>query len=108
MKVIKNYWGCKIAQEKSETEFKEHIENNEIKKVFIGFKEIKNFKILIEEDGRMILRYALRKNANLKYYANLLNHSIAVNKEKSVFLQDANYLDFKSRTLTNETINLLS
>ena len=85
----------------------EHVKKFELKTVFIGFKQIKNFKIEIENE-RMILRYALVKNASLKYYCNFLNHSIAVNKETIVFLQDKNYQDFKNRILTKETINILN
>ena len=107
MKIIKSYWASKEEQIISEGEFVNHIKNQEIKKVFIGFKEIKNFKIEIQ-DERMILRYALVKNASLKYYCNLLNHSIALNNNTAVFLQDKNYQDFKNRILTKETINILN
>ena len=70
-------------------------------------KQIKNFKIEIE-NGRMILKYALVKNASLKYYCNFLNHSIAVNKETIVFLQDKNWTDYDNKILTQETLTLLN
>lgn len=107
MEIIKNYWGSKEEEEKSENQFLNHIGSHEIKKVFIAFEEIKNFKISIEKN-RMILRYALRKNAKLKYYVNLLNHSIAVNKNNAVFLEDINYIDYENGVITKETLNLLN
>lgn len=108
MEIIAHYWGNQKEQDISEKAFLEHIKKFEIKTVFIGFKQIKNFKIEIEEDGRMILRYALVKNATLKYYCNFLNHSIAVNKETAVFLQDKNWIDYKNQILNSETLNLLN
>ena len=107
MKIIKSYWANKEEEINSETKFSQHIEKQEIKKVFIGFKQIKNFKIETE-NGRMILRYALVKNARLKYYCNFLNHSIALNNNTAVFLQDKNWKDYKNGTITQETINLLN
>ncbi len=107
MKIINSYWANKEEEIKSETEFSQHIKKQEIKKVFIGFKEIKNFKVEIENE-RMILRYALVKNARLKYYCNFLNHSIALNNNTAVFLQDKNWIDYKNRILNKETINLLN
>ena len=107
MKVIKGYWSDKIQEEKSEFEIKNHIKNNTIKNVFVGYKEIKNFKISIDQNNRFLLRYALRKNASLKYYCNLLAQSVAVNNETMVFLWDDNYLDFKNRTVNETTLNLL-
>jgi hypothetical protein len=74
MKIIKNYWSDKAEEIKSENDFLTHIQSQPITKVFIGFKEIKNFKIEII-DGRMILRYSLKKAFNLKYYCNLLSTS---------------------------------
>lgn len=107
MKIIKHYWANKEEEIKSETEFAKHIEKQEIKKVFIGLKEIKNFKIETE-NGRMILRYALVRNARLKYYCNFLNHSVALNNNTAVFLQDKNWENYKSGIITQETINLLN
>ena len=107
MEIISSYWSNKSEQEISENAFLEHVKKFELKTVFIGFKQIKNFKIEIE-NGRMILRYALVKNASLKYYCNFLNHSIAVNKETIVFLQDKNWIDFKNQILNKETLNLLN
>ncbi|AKG94252.1 hypothetical protein AVT43_gp78 [Polaribacter phage P12002L] len=106
-KVIKNYWADKIQEKISENEFKNHIESNEIKKCFVGFKEIKNFNISIKED-RMYLSYGLRKNSKKNYYANFLNHSIVLKNDVVVFLQDKNYDDFKERILNKETINILN
>ena len=107
MQIIKSYWGNKREQEISENMFFNHINKFELKTVFIGFKQIKNFKIEIEKD-RMILRYALVKNASLKYYVNLLNHSMVVNNETVVFLQDKNWIDYKNQILNRETLNLLN
>lgn len=106
MNIIASYWSDKKAQEISENLFSEHVKKFELKTVFIGFKQIKNFKIETE-NGRMILRYALVKNASLKYYASLLNHSMAVNKETVVFLQDKNWIDYKNQIINEETLNLL-
>lgn len=106
MKIISSYWSNKKQQEISENEFSKHIENYKIEKVFIGFRQIKNFKIEIENE-RMILRYSLVKNASLKYYANFLNHTIAVNKNTAVFCQDKNWLDFDNQILNNDTLTLL-
>ena len=106
MKIISSYWASKNEEEISENAFSEHVKKFELKTVFIGFKQIKNFKIEIE-NGRMILRYALVKNASLKYYCNLLNHSIALNEETAVFLQDKNWIDYKNQILNEETKNLL-
>lgn len=107
MEIINSYWANKEEEQISETNFSKFIAKNEIKRVFIGLKEIKNFKI--ETDGdRMMLRYALVKNASLKYYCNLLNHSIALKNNTAVFLEDKNYLDYKTQTLTQETTNILN
>ena len=107
MEIISSYWGNKKEQEISENAFLEHTKKFELKTVFIGFRQIKNFKIEIENE-RMILRYALVKNASLKYYVNFLNHSMAVNKETVVFLQDKNWIDYKNQILNGETLNLLN
>ena len=107
MQIISSYWSNKKEQEISENAFLEHVKKFELKTVFIGFKQIKNFKIEIENE-RMILRYALVKNASLKYYCNFLNHSIAVNKETIVFLQDKNWLDYDNKIINNETKNLFN
>ena len=107
MKIIKSYWANKKEEEIAEKLFSEHIKKFELKTVFIGFKQIKNFKIEIEKD-RMILKYALVKNASLKYYVNLLNHSMVVNNETVVFLQDKNWVDYKNQILNKETLNLLN
>ncbi|MFZ4799604.1 MAG: hypothetical protein ACOYMA_19065 [Bacteroidia bacterium] len=106
MKIIKNYWSDKIEQQISETAFLNHIEKHEIKTVYIGFTPIKNFKIDIE-DGRMVLRYAAPRGKNLKYYANLLNHSICVHENTAIFLQDANWSDYNNQILNEQTKNLL-
>jgi hypothetical protein len=106
MKIIKHYWANKEEEIKSESEFKEYISSQEIKKVFIGFKEIKNFKIEIESE-RMIFRYGLTNNSKQKYYCNFLNHSIALNNEKAVFLQDINWQCYKTQKLNENTIKLL-
>lgn len=108
MKIIKTYWSNEEEGKKQEFDFLQHIQEHEIKKVFVGLKEIKNFKIEIDKNNRMILRYALTKNASLKYYCNLLNHAIALNKNTAIFLQDNNYLDYKNQTLTEETKILLN
>lgn len=112
MEIIKSYWSNKKEQEISENSFLEYNQNFEIKNVFIGFEQIKNFKISFEKSynsdkKRMILNYALRKNAKLKYYCNLLNHSIAVNENTIVFLQDKNWHNYKTKTLNKETLNIL-
>jgi len=107
MKIIKNYWGNKEQEIKSENDFKDYIKNNEVKKCFIGLKEIKNFKLSIKND-RMHLTYALRKNVNHRYYANFLNHAIALNNNCVVFLEDVNYENYENRILTKETIMLLN
>ena len=107
MQIISSYWGNKKEQEISENAFLDHVKKFDLKTVFIGFKQIKNFKIEIENE-RMILRYALVKNARLKYYCNFLNHSIALNNNTAVFLQDKNWIDYKNRILNKETINLLN
>ena len=107
MKIIKNYWGDKKQELKSENDFKEYVKNNEIKNCFIGLKEVKNFTIGIK-NNRMHLTYALRKNSNHRYYANFLNHAIALNNETVVFLQDKNYFNYKNRELTKQTLNILT
>lgn len=107
MQIISSYWSNKKEQEISENAFLEHVKKFELKTVFIGFKQIKNFKIEIENE-RMILRYALVKNASLKYYCNFLNHSIAVNKETIVFLQDKNWLDYDNKIINKETKTLFN
>lgn len=107
MKIISSYWGDKKEQEISENAFLQHLKEFELKKVFIGFRQIKNFKIEVENE-RMILRYALVKNASLKYYANFLNHSVAVNNETIVFLQDKNWIDYKNKVLNKETLQILN
>lgn len=107
MKIISSYWGSEKEKEVSESAFLNHVQDFKIKKVFIGLKEIKNFKIEFE-NGRMILRYALVKNASLKYYANLHNHSIAVKENTAVFLNDKNWSDYENKILTKETINILN
>lgn len=107
MKIISSYWASTKEQEISESVFLNHVQNFKIEKVFIGFKQIKNFKIEFE-NGRMILRYALVKNASLKYYANLLNHSIAVKENTAVFLNDKNWADYKKQLLNENTLKLLN
>jgi len=107
MKIISSYWSNKKEQEISENAFSEHVKTFELKKVFIGFEQIKNFKIEIENE-RMILYYAMRKNAKLKYYCNFLNHSVVVNKGTIIFLQDKNWIDFDNKILNKETLNLLN
>lgn len=107
MEIVKSYWGCKLEQKISENQFLNHINNFEIKNVFIAFKKIENFKITIEND-RMIIKYSLRKNSTLKYYCNLLNHSIALKENTAIFLQDANWHDYKNQILNQKTINLLN
>ena len=107
MKIIKNYWSDKEKELKSENLFKNYTKNNEIKKCFIGLKEIINFNLSII-NNKMHLTYALRKNSNHKYYANFLNHSIALNKNCIVFLQDKNYKNFEKRILTKETLSILN
>ena len=106
MELIKSYWSKKLEGQKSETAFLNHIKKHEIKKVYIGFKEIKNFKIEIE-DGRMILTYSLKKGCNLNYYCNLNNHSICVHENTAIFLQDANWRDYSNQILNEQTLNLL-
>ncbi|MFK7947837.1 MAG: hypothetical protein AB8G11_09615 [Saprospiraceae bacterium] len=106
-KVIKNYWADKNQEKISENEFKIHFENNEIKKCFIGFKEIKNFELSIKKE-RMNLTYGLRKNSKQNYYANFLNHSIALKNNCIVFLKDKNYENFKERKLNKETVKILN
>lgn len=107
MEIVNSYWSNKNEQLISENQFLNHVNKFEVNKVFIGTQKIENFKISIEND-RMILRYSLRKNSSLKYYANLLNHSIALNKSIIVFLQDKNWLDYKNRIITEETKQLLN
>lgn len=106
MKIIKGYWSIKEEEKESENEFSKHLEKHKITRVFIGFEEVKNFKF-DKYDGKMIMYYALGKSKNLKYYKNLLSCSLALNDNTAVFLQDKNYVDFKERILTKETINIL-
>lgn len=108
MQIIKGYWSNNDEGEKSESQMKDHLKNNEIKNVFVGYKKINNFKISTDKEGKFILRYALRKNASLKYYCNLLAQSAAVKNNTIVFLWDANWSDFKNRVINEKTINLLN
>lgn len=105
--IIKHYWGNKKEEEYSENKFKEYIEENPIKNVWIGYKKINNFKFDFD-DGRMIMRYSLTKNAPLKYYVSFLNHSVALKFNNAVFLQDINYTDFKNNVLTQKTLDILN
>lgn len=105
-KIISSYWSDKKQEVISENAFLGHVKEFELKTVFIGFKQIRNFKIGVEND-KMILRYALAKNGALKYYANFLNHSIALRNETVIFLQDKNWVDYKNQILNEETLNIL-
>ena len=104
--IVSSYWGNKKDEMRSEKMFADYIKNNPINNVWIGFKKIDNFKFDMDS-GRMIMRYALRKGANLKYYVSFLNHSVALKNNNAVFLQDRNYEDFDNKILTKETLELL-
>ena len=106
--IVRCYWGNKEDEKHSETTFKDYIKKNPIKNVWIGLKKIDNFKFDVDNNGRMIMRYSLRKGSSLKYYVSFLNHSVALKNNNAVFLWDINYADWKNKILTKETLELLN
>lgn len=55
MKIIKSYWADKAQELKTESEIKNYLENNEIKTLYIGERQIKNFRF--DFDGRFVCRF---------------------------------------------------
>lgn len=108
MKIIKGYWADKLAEKRAEENIKNHLKKYDIKKVFVGYKEIKNFKVTTDDRGCFMILYSLRKNASLKYYCRLLAQSVAVNKNTIVFLWDDNWIDYKNNIISEKTKKLLT
>lgn len=107
MKIIRGYWSDKKAEIKAEKTIKKHLKKHEIKKVFVGYKEIKSFKITFDDRGWFTILYALRKNASLKYYARFLGQSAAIHKNTIVFLWDDNWQDYENGIINEKTKKLL-
>ena len=90
-KVIKGVWDLE-KEIKLTGEIKEYIQNKNIERFFISDREIKNFKILFE-DNRFKIIYSLKGN-NLKYYVSLLNSSFLIGKDFIKVLWDKDWLDW--------------
>lgn len=72
--IIKSYWGNKKEEKQKEMFIKNYLKRVEIKRFFISDKQIKGFKIFVNDKGNFQINYSL-KGRNLKYYVNLLNSS---------------------------------
>ena len=122
MKVIETYWSNKEQEKISESEILEIVSANEIKRVFKGLKEIKNFSLKTEKN-RFYILYGLRKNTPQKHYMSLLNHKIAFKNDTLIFLENVNFIEdshdekdnprgerylynYKNNVLTENTLNL--
>jgi hypothetical protein len=106
--IVSSYWGNKEDEKHSEKTFKDYVQKNPIKNVWIGLKKIDNFKFDVDNNGRMVMRYSLKKGSSLKYYVSFLDHSVALKNNNAVFLWDINYDDWNNKILTKETLELLN
>lgn len=105
MKIINSYWADKAQEKISEAQILQ--EANNIKKLFIGTQQIKQFEFNTGKDGRTSIYYAIR-GKNMNYYVSLLNHSFAVKNGVMVALEDVNWKDYNNKVLTDFTTNLLN